>query len=235
MIHRGPKPEEIKNLFAAVATGYDRANDAMTLGLAHVWRRNLISWSGAKPGEHVLDCATGTGDLAILFKKVVGAKGRVLGTDFCAEMLELAPAKARKAGVEVEFEIADATKLPFAEKTFDVVSISYGIRNVNDPALALREMARVLKPGGRVLVLETGDSPDNALKGFFDFYFQQVIPRVGGWVTGKRFAYDYLNRSSRGFPSREKFLDLMRFTDAFKSVEYKVLFGGASFLYRGIV
>lgn len=235
MHHEGPKPEEIKNLFASVATGYDRANDAMTLGLAHLWRRKLVVWSGAIPGDHVLDCATGTGDLAIEFKRVVGGKGRVLGTDFCEEMLELAPPKAKKASLDIDFQIADAMNLQFADKSFDIASIAYGIRNVNDPEKALSEMARVVKPGGRVMILETGDSPDHALRPFFDFYFRKVIPRVGGWVTGKRFAYEYLNNSSRGFPSRERFLELMANTGRFESTDFRVLFGGASFLYRGVV
>jgi demethylmenaquinone methyltransferase/2-methoxy-6-polyprenyl-1,4-benzoquinol methylase len=235
MHHQGPKSEEIKNLFASVATGYDKANDAMTLGLAHLWRRKLVVWSGAKPGDKVLDCATGTGDLAIEFKQKVGDSGSVLGTDFCEEMLELAPPKAAKHGLKIDFQIADAMNLPFADDQYDIASIAYGIRNVSDPEKALSEMARVVKPGGRVMVLETGDSPDHALRPFFDFYFRKVIPRVGGWVTGKRFAYEYLNNSSRGFPSRERFLELMNNTGRFESTEFRVLFGGASFLYRGIV
>lgn len=235
MMHQGPKPEEIRNLFAQVADGYDRANDAMTFGMAHLWRRKLVAWSEAKPGHRVLDCATGTGDLAIEFKKSVGDAGEVIGTDFCEEMLAHAPAKAAKSGLKVEFRQADAMNLPFGDNEFDIASIAYGIRNVNDPQRALKEMARVVKPGGRVMILETGDSPESALRGFFDFYFRQVVPRVGGWVTGKRFAYEYLNNSSRGFPSRERFLDMMRATDAYASCECKVLFGGASFLYKGIV
>lgn len=235
MEHQGPNPEEIKNLFASVATGYDRANDAMTLGLAHLWRRKLVAWSEARPGNRVLDCATGTGDLAIEFKRTVGELGSVVGTDFCEEMLELAPPKAKKAGCEITFQTADAMNLPFGDGEFDISSIAYGIRNVSNPKKALSEMARVVRPGGRVMVLETGDSPDNPFRGFFEFYFRQVIPRVGGWVTGKRFAYEYLNNSSRHFPSRERFIELMNDTGRFEKCEFKVLFGGASFLYRGTV
>lgn len=235
MIHQGPKAEEIKSLFSAVAGGYDKANDAMTLGLAHVWRKNLVEWSGAKPGDHILDCATGTGDLAIVFKKVVGSSGSVLGTDFCQEMLDRAPPKAARAGLKIDFQIADAMDLKLDDGRFDIASIAYGIRNVSDPARAIGEMARVVKPGGRVMVLETGDAPNGPFKKAFEFYFQTVIPRIGGWVTGKRFAYEYLNRSSRGFPSRERFLAIMKSTGKFAHCDYQVLFGGASFLYRGIV
>lgn len=233
--HQGPKADEIRNLFASVARGYDRANDAMTFGMAHLWRRKLVAWSGAKAGDKVLDCATGTGDLALEFKQVVGDKGTVIGTDFCAEMLELAPPKARKAGLEIEFHVADAMNLPFFEGQFDICSISYGIRNVSNPLKALSEMARVVRPGGYVMILETGDNPGSPLRGFFDFYFRQVVPRVGGMVTGKRSAYEYLNNSSRGFPSREQFVELMENTEKFSKIEYKTLFGGASFLYRGRV
>lgn len=235
MQHQGPKPEDIRGLFASVAESYDKANDAMTFGIAHLWRRKLAVWSEVGPGDSVLDCATGTGDLAIEFKKLVGSNGRVVGTDFCAEMLELAPPKAERADLDITFSIADAMNLPFKDDEFTATSIGYGIRNVADPARALKEMARVVKPGGRVMVLETGDSPDTPLRGFFNFYFRQVVPRIGGLVTGKRYAYDYLNRSSLGFPAREKFLDLMRSTDAFSDVEYRVLMGGASFMYKGIV
>jgi len=235
MQHEGPNPKEIKNLFASVASGYDKANDAMTFGMAHLWRRKLVVWSEAKPGDRVLDCATGTGDLAIEFKQKVGDRGSVLGTDFCEEMLELAPPKAEKAGLKIDFKIADAMNLPFQDAQYDIASIAYGIRNVSDPKKALAEMARVVKPGGRVMILETGDSPEHALRPFFEFYFRKVIPRVGGWVTGKRYAYEYLNNSSRGFPSRERFVELMKETGRFESTEFRVLFGGASFLYKGVV
>lgn len=232
---QGPKPEEIKSLFSSIAHGYDNANDALTFGMAHMWRRKLVRWSGAKAGDKILDCATGTGDLAIEFKKAVGADGQVIGTDFCAEMLEKAAPKAEKAGLKIDFRLADAMKLPFSDKQFNIVSIAYGIRNVSDPQIALKEMARVVKPGGYVMVLETGDTPENGMKKLFEFYFRQVVPRVGGWVTGQQKAYEYLNRSSLGFPSREQFVDLVNSTDAFTACEFQVLFGGASFLYKAQV
>lgn len=231
---QGPDACEIKSLFSSVAHGYDKANDVMTFGLAHRWRKLLVAWSRVQVGDQVLDCATGTGDLAIQFKKAVGPQGDVIGTDFCAEMLRQAPPKAQNQNLAIQFQLADAMDLPFLDGRFDVASIAYGIRNVSDPQKAISEMARVVKSGGRVMVLETGDAPENGLKKAYEFYFKNIIPRIGGWVTGQRSAYEYLNRSSRGFPSRERFLEIMQSTNAFKACEYQVLFGGASFIYKGI-
>lgn len=229
----GPDPQKIQDLFSSIAMGYDRANDWITFGLAHSWRKTLVRASGAKSGDHILDCATGTGDLAIEFKKTVGHKGQVIGTDFCAEMLALAPQKAKAKGLDIQFEIADAMKLPYADNTFDVVSIAYGIRNVADPVQALREMARVCKPNGRVMVLETGDAQWPLIQKAVQLYFKTVVPRVGGWVTGRPQAYEYLNQSSLKFPSRERFIQLMNSTGCFYKLSYRSLMGGASFIYRG--
>lgn len=231
---QGPRPDEIKNIFSEVAPKYDKANDAMTFGLARLWRKEVVEWSEALPGDRVLDCATGTGDLAIEFKRTVGPKGVVLGTDFCEGMLKLAPPKALRLDLDIQFQLADVMNLPFEDNSFHVASIAYGIRNVSDPALALKEMARVVKPGGRVMILETG-APARWIRPAFDFYFQKIVPRVGGWVTGKRFAYEYLNRSSRSFPSGKQFMELMHQTKSFNHGEYRTLMGGASFIYKGIV
>lgn len=234
-ISKGPNPENIRGLFSSIALGYDKANDVMTLGLARSWRKQLVKWSGAKPGDAVLDCATGTGDLAIEFKKVVGPAGSVVGCDFCQEMLDLAPAKAAARGLSVKFELADVLKLPYPDKSFDVVSIAYGIRNVADPEAAIREMARVCKNGGRVMILETGDSQLPIFSSAVQLYFRKVVPRLGGWITGHRDAYEYLNQSSLRFPSRGRFVALMKSTGRFVDCGFKSLMGGASFIYRGKV
>ena len=131
----------------------------------------------------MLDCATGTGDLALAFKRTVGPEGEVVGTDFCAEMLAAAPAKAARAGVQVRFEVADALELPFRESSFDVASIAFGIRNVDDPVRCLREMARVVRPGGRVIVLEFGQ-PSNRVAGTNRSRFSKDLQgRHGGSVA----------------------------------------------------
>ncbi|OFZ19556.1 MAG: ubiquinone biosynthesis protein UbiE [Bdellovibrionales bacterium RBG_16_40_8] len=228
-----PNAEYIKNLFGSISGTYDRANDVITLGLVRLWRKKLVQISGVKTGQSVLDCATGTGDLALEFKKVVGESGRVVGTDFCEEMLALAPEKAKRQGLDVTFAVADVLALPYADKEFAVTSIAYGIRNVSDPILALREMARVTKSGGAVMILETGESKTPVINKFINLYFSQVVPRLGGLVSGKRSAYNYLQNSSRTFPSGDEFLTLMRSTGAYSHCECHTLMGGASYIYKG--
>lgn len=230
----GPPAEDIKNLFQSISHGYDKANDFMTGGMAHGWRRKLVEWSDVEFGDRVLDCATGTGDLAIEFALAVGTNGKVVGSDFCEGMLEKAPEKAKKQNLEISFEVADATNLPYEDNQFDVVSIAYGIRNVSDPLKALSEMARVTKPGGRVMILETGDQQNPLMQKAFSFYFRNVVPRIGGWITGKKEAYEYLQKSSSRFPSKDSFLNLMNQTGSFSACEYKTLMGGASFIYKGV-
>lgn len=228
-----PNPEYIRNLFGSIAGTYDKANDVITFGLAHSWRRKVVELSQAQEGDHVLDCATGTGDLAIEFKKAVGAKGRVLGTDFCQEMLDFAPEKAKKEKLEITFELADATNLQYEDNQFDVVSIAYGIRNVSDPIKALQEMARVTKPGGYVMVLETGETRAPLLNSMINIYFKHLVPRLGGWVSGRRDAYEYLNKSSDKFPCKQNFIELMNESGVFSKSEYTSLMGGASYIYKG--
>lgn len=222
-------------MFSQVAGGYDRANTVLSAGIHHLWRKKLVKMSGVHGGESVLDCATGTGDLALEFKRAVGPTGRVRGTDFCAEMLETAPAKARAKGLEVEFSVADVTKLPFSDRSFDVSSISFGIRNVGDPLKGLSELARVVKPGGRMMVLEFGAMSAPVIGPLYNWYSEKMLPRIGGWITGQRQAYEYLQKSSANFPCREDFLKMMDATGAFSSTEYVPVTGGIAYIYKGIV
>lgn len=224
--------ESVRNMFAAIAPRYDVSNTALSFGVHHLWRNKTVKLSGAKTGMSVLDCATGTGDLALRFKKMVGKSGSVLGTDFCAEMLEVAPDKAKRKGLEVKFEIADAMNLQYADNSFDIASISFGIRNVDLPVQCLREMARVVKPGGKVVVLEFGQP-----QGWFAFpytlYSRWVIPILGRLVTGNTEAYTYLPETAAAFPCGEKFLDLLRETGKFSKMEWFPLTFGISYLYIG--
>ena len=229
------QPEKIKNMFGKVAGRYDLANQVLSLGIHHLWKRKLVRDSGAKAGDKVLDCATGTGDLAIQFKKVVGVLGEVTGTDFCIEMLGPAPKKASKKNLEIKFEVADVMDLPYKENTFDISSISFGIRNVQNPKKALQEMARVTKPGGQVIILEFGQMKWPVISSLYNFYSEKLLPKVGGFVTGQREAYEYLQVSSKNFPCREQFLDLMTSTGAFTEQSYTTLSGGIAYIYNGTV
>jgi demethylmenaquinone methyltransferase/2-methoxy-6-polyprenyl-1,4-benzoquinol methylase len=221
-------------MFADIAGNYDRINTVLSFGIHHAWRNKAIKESGAKTGDHVLDCATGTGDLAIEFKKKVGSEGYVLGTDFCAPMIEPAPAKAQKKGLKVDFEVADAMDLPYDDNTFDISSISFGIRNVDEPVTALREMARVVKPGGRVVVLEFGQ-PKGLLKVPYEMYSQHIMPAIGGFLSGNRDAYTYLPRTSATFPAGKNFLKLMEETKKFLDYRAVRLTGGIAYIYVGLV
>jgi demethylmenaquinone methyltransferase/2-methoxy-6-polyprenyl-1,4-benzoquinol methylase len=222
-------------MFSRVAGRYDRANSVLSLGIHHLWRKKLVNWSGAQAGQKVLDCATGTGDLAIEFKKAVGAEGQVIGTDFCVEMMATAPAKAQAAGLSVQFQQADAMDLKFEDRSFDIVSISFGIRNVNQPVKALREMARVTKTGGYVMVLEFGKMNHPILGPLYNWYSEKVLPFLGGLITGQKEAYSYLQSSSAAFPCRDGFLKLMKEADSFTEMEFKPVSFGIAYIYRGKV
>lgn len=230
-----PNPEIIRNMFSKVAANYDRGNSVLSMGVHHLWRKKLVKESGAQFGQQVLDCATGTGDLAIEFKKAVGPEGKVVGTDFCAEMLIPAPAKAKERGLDITFEQADVTQLQYADNQFDITSISFGIRNVSDPVKALKEMARVTRPGGKVIVLEFGQVQIPLFGSLYNFYSQNILPKIGGLVTGQKDAYEYLQKSSAAFPCREGFVDLMKESQAFSHYEYTALTGGIAYIYTGTV
>jgi len=233
LVRTSPNPGEIQKMFASIAGGYDRANNLLSAGIHHLWRKRLVALSEARFGDHVLDCATGTGDLAIEFKKAVGDSGVVVGSDFCKEMLDFAPAKAEAAKLEIRFELADVTQLPYGDELFDVASISFGIRNVGNPQKALQELHRVLKPGGKLMVLEFGQPKAPVLASLYRFYSERVLPRVGGWITGKQDAYKYLEKSSAKFPCREEFLGLMRDAAPFDNPRYEALSAGIAYIYMG--
>jgi demethylmenaquinone methyltransferase/2-methoxy-6-polyprenyl-1,4-benzoquinol methylase len=219
-------------MFAQIAPRYDLANEVLSFGTHRSWRRVAVRKSGARPGDAVLDCATGTGDFALEFKRAVGPTGRVIGTDFCAEMLALAPPKAVKAHLQVEFEVADATALPYPAASFDICSIAFGIRNVDDPAQCLRELARVTKRGGCVVVLEFGQ-PTGVFGTAFRFYSRSIMPWVGGALTGDRAAYEYLPRSAAAFPCGDRFVAMMRDATSFSDVTATPLTFGTAYVYVG--
>lgn len=224
---------QVREMFASIAPRYDTANEVLSLGVHQSWRRAAVKAASLKPGDSVLDCATGTGDLALALAEAVGPSGEVIGTDFCAPMLKPAPAKALRRGLRVQFSVADALSLPFREGQFDAATIAFGIRNVDDPVRCLREMARVVKPGGRVVVLEFGQ-PRGPFGALFRVYSRGVMPVVGGLLTGNRAAYEYLPRTAAAFPAGDQFLALMERSGAFTSRSARPLTFGTAFVYCGV-
>ncbi|MEW5738810.1 MAG: ubiquinone/menaquinone biosynthesis methyltransferase [Myxococcota bacterium] len=226
--------QQVHQMFSQIAPRYDATNDVLSLGVHRLWRREAVRRSGAKAGDHVLDCATGTGDLALAFKRVVGPSGRVVGTDFNADMLSHAPKKAKDAGLDVTFEVADVMKLPYDDCAFDVASIAFGIRNVDEPKQGVSELARVVRSRGRVVVLEFGQ-PGGLFGAAYRPYARFVMPRIGQLLTGSREAYEYLPSTAAAFPSGEQFLTLMRATDRFAEVEAHPLMSALAWIYVGTV
>lgn len=227
--------EQVREMFSSIAPRYDVTNVVLSFGVDRRWRRIAVRESGARPGSRVLDCATGTGDLALALRRAVEPGGTVLGTDFCAPMLEPAREKARRAGFDdVRFEVADALALPYPDASFDVATIAFGIRNVDDPVQCLRQMARVVRPGGRVVVLEFGQ-PRGPWGALYRLYARLLMPAVGGLLTGNRSAYQYLPRTAAAFPSGDRFLAMMDEAGSFSARCARPLTGGIAFVYLGEV
>ncbi len=226
--------EEVKKMFAHISNDYDYMNNVMSFGMHHLWRKRLVKISGAKSGDHILDTASGTGDLAIEFRKAIGKEGRVLATDFCSDMLKKLPMKAIKKDVKVETELADIMDLHYERDTFDIVSISFGIRNVDDLHRSLAELTRVTKTGGKLMILETG-KPSGILKSVYNFYSKKIMPRLGRMLINKEEAYTYLPKTIDNFPYGQEFVDLLMSTDRFKSVKAYPQFFGVSFIYECVV
>ena len=226
--------EQVRDMFSSIAPRYDVTNEVMSFGIHRLWRNATVRASGAAQGMKVLDCATGTGDLAFAFKRAVGEAGEVIGTDFCEPMLVHAREKAKTSGVPLVFEQADAMSLPYPNNRFDLASISFGIRNVDDPVKCLRELARVVRPGGKVVVLEFGQ-PHGLFGALHRFYSRFFMPLIGWLLTGNKSAYEYLPRTAWKFPAGEKFLGMMDESGAFSARSAKALTGGIAYIYVGTV
>jgi|TARA_R100000005_G_scaffold91298_2_gene63486 demethylmenaquinone methyltransferase/2-methoxy-6-polyprenyl-1,4-benzoquinol methylase len=224
----------VANVFHSVAGRYDLMNDLMSGGIHRIWKRFTVELSAVRSGQSVLDIAGGTGDLAAKFADIVGPTGRVVLADINESMLNVGRDKLLDHGYQgnLEFVQADAQYLPFPDDSFDCVSIAFGLRNVTDKALALRSMLRVLKPGGRLLVLEFSKPVNPLLEKAYDSYSFRVLPFMGKLVAGDSDSYQYLAESIRMHPDQDTLLGMLE--DAgFVNCEYHNLTGGVVALHRG--
>lgn len=231
-VDENQKAERVRGVFDSVAGKYDLMNDLMSGGLHRIWKAYTLGVANIREGERVLDIAGGTGDLARAFAKRVGSRGQVVLSDINEAMLRQGRDRLLDAGVVLPLLLCDAEKLPFADDQFDAVSVAFGLRNMTHKDLALAEMARVLKPGGRLLVLEFSKVA-KPLEKAYDWYSFQVLPRIGQWVTGDSASYRYLAESIRMHPGQAELRAMMK--DAgFGHVDVHNLTGGVVALHVGI-
>lgn len=225
----------VREVFESVAGNYDLMNDLMSLGVHRAWKQDFASRSGVLPGDRVLDLAGGTGDIAALMSKRVGANGTVVLTDINEAMLEVGRQRLEDRGIvgNVEYALVNAEHLPFAEGEFDAVTIAFGLRNVTDKEAALREMNRVLKPGGQVLILEFSEVQAEPLKKIYDTWSFNVLPLLGKLVANDEGSYRYLAESIRKHPPQEELAAMMR-EAGFDRVDYRNLTGGVVAIHSGI-
>lgn len=228
------KAKLVRGVFDSVASRYDLMNDLMSLGLHRLWKRTTIDRAGVRPGQRVLDLAGGTGDLTRAFAKRVGDKGQVVLADINGEMLKVGREKLINKGVlgNVSYVQTDAQALAFPDNYFDCITIAFGLRNVTDKQTALKSMYRVLKPGGRLLVLEFSKLVLPQLQKLYDLYSFNIIPKLGGWVTGDAESYQYLVESIKLHPDQET-LKKMMLLAGFDEVSYSNLTGGVVALHQG--
>jgi demethylmenaquinone methyltransferase / 2-methoxy-6-polyprenyl-1,4-benzoquinol methylase len=225
----------VADVFHSVAAKYDVMNDLMSFGVHRLWKRFTIDMSGVRPGNKVLDLAGGTGDLTKKFSKIVGPQGKVVLADINSSMLEVGRERLTNQGFvgNIEYVQANAQYLPFEDNTFDVITIAFGLRNVTDKDEALRSMFRVLKPGGRLLVLEFSQTKNPLLKKAYDLYSFTALPIMGKLVTNDSESYKYLAESIRMHPDQETLKGMME-EAGFNRVSYHNMTGGMVALHRGI-
>src|SRR6188472_463631 len=215
---------DVRGMFDRIAGVYDLMNSAMTAGLHHQWRERAVERAEVGPGSDALDVCSGTGDLALALRRRIGPDGRVVGCDFSEPMLEIARRKSGEEGLPVEFGWADALELPYGDRSFDAVTIGFGARNLADLDRGLGEMARVLKPGGRLVILEITRAQREPLASFYSLWFDRVVPVIGS-VAGDSDVYSYLPNSVRTFPEPESLAAMMD-EAGLREIRWLLLAGG---------
>ena len=233
-VDREAKAGMVRGVFDSVASRYDLMNDLMSGGVHRLWKRYTIELSAARPGQTILDIAGGTGDLAARFSRLVGPEGQVILADINAAMLEVGRDRLIDKGATGNIEVvqADAQALPFKDNSVDCITIAFGLRNVTDKTLALRSMLRVLRPGGRLLVLEFS-KPTSALLGkVYDQYSFQILPAMGRLIAQDADSYRYLAESIRKHPDQETLLAMME-EAGFGECRYHNMTGGVVALHQG--
>ncbi|TMV10677.1 bifunctional demethylmenaquinone methyltransferase/2-methoxy-6-polyprenyl-1,4-benzoquinol methylase UbiE [Arenibacterium halophilum] len=227
------KAGRVRGVFNSVASKYDVMNDVMSVGIHRIWKDAMMDWLAPRPGQRLLDVAGGTGDISFRFLKRAG-EGHSTVLDLTEPMLieGRKRAEAEQMADSLDWVVGDAMALPFADNTFDVYTISFGIRNVTRPAEALAEAYRVLRPGGRLMVLEFSQLPNEGLQKLYDLYSFNVIPRMGQIIANDRDSYQYLVESIRNFPDQETFLSMIR-AAGFEQARYRNLSMGIAALHSG--
>jgi demethylmenaquinone methyltransferase/2-methoxy-6-polyprenyl-1,4-benzoquinol methylase len=234
-VDKDAKAGMVADVFHSVASRYDLMNDLMSGGIHRIWKRFTIELSGVRKGNAVLDIAAGTGDLAARFADIVGPEGRVVLADINDSMLKVGRDKLLDNGRQgnLEFVQADAQFLPFPDDSFDCITIAFGLRNVTDKDTALRSMLRVLKPGGRLLVLEFSKPENDLLSKAYDTYSFHILPLMGRLVANDSDSYQYLAESIRMHPDQDTLKEMME-EAGFSSCQYHNMTGGVVALHKGI-
>lgn len=232
-VAEGDKAGRVRGVFSSVASKYDVMNDAMSFGIHRIWKDAMMDWLAPRAGQRLLDVAGGTGDVSFRFLKRAGF-GHATVLDLTEPMLVEGRKRAEAARLEgsLDWIVGDAMALPFDDNTFDVYTISFGIRNVTRPQEALNEAYRVLKPGGRLMVLEFSHIPNDMLQNLYDFYSFNAIPVMGKLITGDRDSYQYLVESIRKFPDQDSFLKMVK-SAGFDNAKYRNLSLGIACLHSG--
>jgi demethylmenaquinone methyltransferase / 2-methoxy-6-polyprenyl-1,4-benzoquinol methylase len=225
--------EQVQSMFGRVAKRYDLLNTVMTAGLHHAWRERAVERAEISTGDSVLDVCCGTGDLALELARRVAPAGHVIGCDFSEPMLDLAREKAGRRGVDgVRFEWADALSLPYDAGRFDAVTVGFGVRNLANLERGLGEMARILRPGGRLVVLEITQPTRPPLSTFYSLWFDRVVPLLGSFSSNAE-AYSYLPESVRSFPGPSRLAELMDGV-GLRRIRWTVLAGGIIAIHSGV-